>query len=375
MKHVSPFAVALTSLLAACSGTPGGKGPVSNGATKGDPTAADSGPAGPCNFHTGFLGDDMCIPPPNPGEGIQLHVGPASYDDPDALAPYLLAAGDENVRCFLTPVPESGFYYLRQQNRMRPSSHHMLINLENGTGLVAGPTTVCDISTAVASIPGSQTPSRDFPSDLGPEDQGLARFLPASTMASFQLHYVNLGTEAVLREAWVNLYKDTDTITQHLQSVFLVGDLAANIPPQSRQTTTLEYAPPITTSTRVFELNAHMHAHSETFTVWREHGGQEDLIYESFDWNDPKELTFNTVVQNQPPDTTSRTDGGVSGLLYLDPGDKLKWACDVNNTTDLALHFANEAHTAEMCLLAGAYISDTPGLMRGACANGQCAGR
>lgn len=373
MKHVSPFALALTSLLAACGGTPDSKGPVSNGATPGNP--ADSGPGGTCNLHSGFLGDDLCIPPPKAGEGIQLHVGPASYDDPDALAPYLLAAGDENVACFLTPIPESGFYYLHQQNRMRPSSHHMLINVETGTGLVAGPTTLCDISSSQGSIPGSQTPSRDFPSDLGPEDQGLARFLPTSTMASFQLHYVNLSTEPVLREAWVNLYKDTDTITQHLQSVFLVGDLAANIPPQSRQTTTLEYAPPVTTSTRIFELNAHMHAHSETFTVWLEHGGQEDLIYESFNWNDPKELTFNTVVQNQPPNTTSKTDGGSSGLLYLAPGDKLKWACDVNNTTDLALHFANEAHTAEMCLLAGAYISDTPGLMRGACANGQCAGR
>ena len=117
-----------------------------------------------------------------------------------------------------------------------------------------------------------------------------------------------------------------------------------------------------------------MHAHTETFTVWRVRGDQKDLIYKSFDWAEPKELTFNTVVQNSLPNEAAKTDGGLSGLLYLEPGDTLQWACDVNNDSDAALRFANEAHTAEMCLLAGGYVSDTAGLMSGACPIGTCAG-
>jgi hypothetical protein len=372
MKHASPLAFALTSLIVACGSPDAGKDPA---------PAQVKSPATGCDIRSGYKGDELCIAPPSADEGIQLHVGPTSYDDPEAMAPYLLEAGQENVRCFNAPVSEGGFSYLRQQNRMRPSSHHMLINLSTANGLKEGPTTACDLSSSAGSVPGSQVPSRDFPDNLGPEDAGLARFMPNATMAAFQLHYVNLGTEAVLREAWVNLYKKPEAeVTASLRSIFLVGDLAANIPANSRQTTTLEYTPNLSETTRVFEINGHMHAHTETFTVWRVRGDQKDLIYKSFDWAEPKELTFNTVVQNSLPNEAAKTDGGLSGLLYLEPGDTLQWACDVNNDSDAALRFANEAHTAEMCLLAGGYVSDTPGLMSGACLTptgkpiGTCAG-
>ncbi|HEX7672060.1 MAG TPA: hypothetical protein VF395_20840 [Polyangiaceae bacterium] len=375
MKHASSFAsaLALSSLVVACGSADTRKADVKTLAPADVKTTTQ---AAACDMHSGYDGDDLCIPPPSADEGIQLHAGPTSYDDPDALAPYLIAAGDENVRCFNAAVPEGNFYYLSQKNRMRPNSHHMLINLGTSSDLKEGPTTACDLSSSAGSVPGSQAPSRDFPDNLGPEDAGLARFMPDATMASFQLHYVNLTDKPVLREAWVNLYKKPESeVTASLRGIFLVGDLAANIPAQSRQTTTLEYTPRITESTRIFELNGHMHAHTETFTVWRiGAGGQKDEIYKSFDWAEPKELTFNSVVQNPLPNEASREDGGLSGLFYLEPGDTLQWACDVNNDTDLALHFANEAHTAEMCLLAGGYVSDTAGLMSGACAAGKCIG-
>lgn len=372
MKHASPLAsaLALSSFVVACGSADTDKTPAAaNGDVKTTKEAAS------CDIHSGYDGDDLCIPPPSADEGIQLHAGPASYDDPDAMAPYIIAAGDENVRCFNAPVSEGNFHYLAQKNRMRPNSHHMLINLGTSSDLKEGPTTACDLSSSAGSVPGSQVPSRDFPSDLGPEDAGLARFMPDATMASFQLHYVNLTDKPVLREAWVNVYKKPESeVTASLRSIFLVGDLAANIPAQTRQTTTLEYTPNLTDTTRIFEINGHMHAHTETFTVWRVRGDQKDEIYKSFDWAEPKELTFNSVVQNPLPDEASRQDGGFSGLFYLEPGDTLQWACDVNNTTDLALRFANEAHTAEMCLLAGGYVGDTPGLMSGACASGKCTG-
>jgi len=321
-----------------------------------------------CNLHTQYPGDEYCILPPAPGEGIQLHVGPADYDDPTAVANFVAQPGEENVRCFATPVSEAGFHYLRQQNRMRSGSHHMLIDLAPaGQG--------CSQVGRVAALPGSQTPARDFPSDdFGPEDAGIARYVPPTAAeAGFQLHYVNTSDQPVLREAWINLYKMPESeVTQPLQDIFLVGDLAANIPAHSKQTTTLTFKPAITESTRIFNLSAHSHAHDEVFSVYRVRGGQEELVYQSFDWEEPDELTYNTVNQNPPPDPVAKTDGGYSGMLYFEPGDSFKWTCEVNNTTDAALRFANEAFTAEMCLLPGGYISQTGGLMAGACFAGSC---
>ncbi len=346
-------------------------------------TAANTEDSGtnPCGIHSAYEGDDLCILPPDPEAGIQLHVGPTNYDDPDDVAPYLLAPSTENVLCYRTPISQSGFYYLKQQNRMRPSSHHMLIFVDGasaqdaGTGAQDGVLVPdgCDVATSVGSIPGSQTTSRDFPNQLGPEDQGLGRYLPQSTTADFQLHYINTTTEPVLREAWVNLYReDASAVTQHLQSIFMVGDLTVDIPAHTEATTTLDVAPTLASATRVFELNAHMHAHSQSMTVWLEHAGAEQIIYQSFNWEDPYENTFNTVVTNPTPDPKSNRDGGISGLLYLQPGDSLRWACDVNNTLDTTIHFANDALTAEMCMIIGSYISPTPGLLAGFCANGAC---
>lgn len=367
MKYLN-WAVFTAGLAVACGSSSG---------TGHDPTA--SGPAqasaDPCNLNSGFKGDELCIAPPAEGEGIQLHTGPSSYDDSAVLAPYVIQPGEENVRCFLVRPSDSGFYYFKQQNRMRSGSHHMLINLMPDTGQAEGPATACDLAGGLqGSIPGSQTPSRDFPgTELGPEDEGLARYVPANTMVSFQMHYVNNQTVPLLREAWVNLYRmDEADVKQKLQSVFVVGDFSVNVPPQTRQTTTEHFTPNLTDPVRVFQLNGHSHAHSESFTLYRIRGTQRDLVYQSFNWAEPDVLTFNSVVKNSLPDPGAKKDGGMTGLLTVEPGDQLEWSCDVNNTTDAALHFANEAYTAEMCLLAGAYVSETPRLLTGGCSAGSC---
>ncbi len=35
------------------------------------------------NLHTQYAGDENCILPPDPEEGLQMHVAPADYDNPD----------------------------------------------------------------------------------------------------------------------------------------------------------------------------------------------------------------------------------------------------------------------------------------------------
>jgi hypothetical protein len=340
------------------------------------PGTSLTGAADPCGLNSGFKGDELCIAPPAAGEGIQIHVGPESYDDTAALEPYVIQPGEEDTRCFIVRPQETGFYYFEQKNRMRSGSHHMLIFLVADQGQAEGPTTACGLGGGglVGFLQPSQTPSRDFPgADLAPEDAGLAAYVPPGALASFQLHYINNLSEPLVREAWVNLYKvDEADVKQKLQSVFMVGDLSVNVPPLTKQTTTELFTPDMTEPTRVFQLWGHSHAHTESFTVWRNRGAAHDMIYQSFDWAEATTLTFNSVVQNSPPDTAAKIGGGTTGLLTLEPGDQLEWACDVNNTTNAALHFANEAYTAEMCLLAGAYVSESPYVLAGRCAAGSC---
>ena len=369
MKHTPLVVMVLTSALSACSSSDGRDDTTQQTNQTGQPT-----PQG-CGVKSGFDGDELCLVPPAAGEGIQIHVGPPSYDA-DAVAPYVIQAGDENVMCYLVRIPEAGFYYLRQENHMRSGSHHMLIGIVPDEGQPEGPAMCDSLGMRLGSIPGSQTPTRTFPSELGPEDAGLARYLPEGGMALFQLHYVNTDTKPKLREAWVNLYRlDESQVSQRLQSVFLVADIGVSIEPHTRELVTNTFTPSLTESTRLFGLNAHMHAHSLSMTVWRVHAGEDQLVYKSYDWAEPRELTYNSVVQNPPPDDATLTDGGHSGLLFMEPGDSLRWTCDVDNTLDTALHFANEAYTAEMCLLAGAYVSDTAGLFAGGCSGGACFNR
>lgn len=395
MKLHGSLGFLLASLAVACGGNnnengsiggstidgTGGSG-VGGGSTGGGSSTGGSGTGGggqtlgSCGLNTGFEGDDYCIPPPDPTMGIQIHVGPSNYDDPAALAPYLIDPGAENVVCYNAPIPESDLYYMGQSNRMRPHSHHMRIFVNGDLNAQAGPAGCLTLGFGSSGmIPGSQSPSWDSQGSTAPEDAGLARYLPKATMANFEIHYINDTTHQVLREAWVNLYKvPQDQITQHLNMIMMVGDLTIYIPPHTVQDTPVTLTPAISSETRLFDVTAHMHAHAEQYTLSVQHAGTTswEQIYQTFNWEEPLTNVFNSVVNNPTPDPTTKRDGGLSGPYYLQPGDTLKWVCHVNNTLDTAIRFANEAQTAEMCMLTGDYIAPANGIWTGFCSNGRC---
>jgi len=89
------------------------------------------------------------------------------------------------------------------------------------------------------------------------------------------------------------------------------------------------------------------------FSAWLNRGGQRELVLEDYDWHDPLELEFSSIVDNQPADAATLTAGGHSGILELQPGDALEWECEVDNQSGGVLTFANEAVTGEMCILVG----------------------
>ncbi len=374
----SRFSLALLSIAALSAVACGAENDEGSG------TGAEQEAVDECGLNTGFEGDEYCIKPPAPGEGIQIHFGPSSYDDPDALKDYVIDPGEENVVCYNAPISESDIYYDRQSNRMRPHSHHMRIFISSDMNAQAGPTSSC-LSAGFGSsgmIRGSQSPSWDSEVSTAPEDQGFARYVPEATMANFEIHYINETTEPLLREGWVNLYTvPQDRVTQYLNMIMMVGDFTIDIPENTEKDTPVTYAPPITSTTRLYDVTAHMHAHAEQYDLYRQHAGQADWesIYTVFDWEEPLTAVFNTTVKNPAPNTATKTEGALSGIISLEPGDTLKWVCHVNNTSSSpfgvispSIGFANEAKTAEMCMLTGDFVSSSPGIWNSFCFGGRC---
>jgi hypothetical protein len=243
-------------------------------------------------------------------------VGPRNYDDPAEVEPFLIHAGEETVECY---------------------------------------------TMRIAGIPGSQTQVRDIPGvEIAPENANLGRTLPPNALVQFQLHYYHTQRQDAapkLREAWVNLfYKDPAEVTGTIRGVSLIGGISMNVQPHTRQT--LSYSCDVAGDARIFDLFGHFHAHTERFSAWRRRGEERELIYESYNWGEPANLVYDSVNQNPSPDATKRQDGGWTGQLHVQAGDKLEWECDINNTLDTPIRFANEAQTAEMCILFGGYVAD-----------------
>jgi len=340
----------------------GGIGGAAGSASGGIGGAGGSGQAGsggvgaaaPCGVSTGYEGDELCIKPPDPSSGFQLHYGPASYDAA-AVAPFLLAPGQEKTDCFWLVSPNNAEVFLSEYHAtMRPGSHHMIVSAENGThpnGLSA-----CETGFASRLLVGSSTAKKDFP-DPGvvvPENAGLALKLGAQTTISFQMHYINTTNRPILREAWVNfVYKDPATVTTLVDPLFLVAGTLTSIAPRTNHVTRGTCAAPA--DLRIVEVHGHYHAHTVRLSAWRVAGTQRTLVYESYDWHEPASLQFDSGHNNPPPNPQGLVPGGYNGLLELKRGDRIEWECDVHNDSDATLRFTNQVYTGEMCILSGNY--------------------
>lgn len=338
----------------------------------------------PCvGLKTDFAGDDRCIQPPDPSLGIQMHVGPSSYTDPAALAPFVMQPGEEKTECYYLSAgnPDAMNFYV-QHFRMRPGSHHMIIHMSVGATPPADGWGPCDsiYGSGWLTIAGTQLAVGDEPPGgvIAPEDANLYRPLTANAQMAFELHFYNATEQPTLREVWVNfMKKETDANSQILGGVFMIGRLGTGIA-VGEQTTldyTLAWPPAGSTATdalRAVMLYGHRHAHTTRFSVWRQPGGDaanRELIYEDYNWAEPTELIYNTVVNNPAPDAATQTGGGISGTVYFQPGDKIEWACDVDNTVEFnqqlgitapqTLVTGNEVFTAEMCNLFGNEVSSS----------------
>jgi hypothetical protein len=322
--------------------------------------AAACGQEGPgetatgCRLATGYAGDDSCILPPDPTVGFQLHYGPTRYDDPTAVAEFLLAPGQEATDCVYVKTPNATSVFTHEYHaRMRPNSHHLvLFGLDEAAD---DGHRACGLGAKSRYLAGAQSVRLDIPDPTqaqAPEDDGAAMLLLASTQVALQLHFINTTDHPILREAWVNfVYSSPDEVKLLIDPIFFIGGLGMNIPPGTK--TLIEGTATAPRDLRVMMLTGHRHAHASRFSAWKVADGERTLIYEDYSWHDPLVLNLNSVVHNPVADAAMATSGGASGDLFLHAGDRIDWECDVDNDTNAPLKFANEVFTAEMCNLFG----------------------
>ena len=104
-------------------------------------TGAD--PRGKCDINSGFPDDHACLLPPDPKEGMQIHVGPSDYNNPDEINKYIFHPGMESSECvsFHTPNNEE-IYYQTFELSGRAGTHHIIntmynVEVDDGGGYVA----------------------------------------------------------------------------------------------------------------------------------------------------------------------------------------------------------------------------------------------
>ena len=309
----------------------------------------------PCGLNSGFPGDEYCILPPPAGEGIQIHFGPKDYRDPAEIAKYAMEAGAESNSYGIAHIPNTEdrwFDYV--QIRMRPGSHHLINTLVEGAPEEGfQPAGSGCPGTSAGFFPGTQNLIFDSPpnGEPAPENVGLGRQLLGNTSLCLNYHGYNYTEETALREVWINVwFVDEAEVTQRASGIFVLAGPFSGIPPNTQQT--LTQTAQVDGTGRIISLFGHRHAWTDRFAVWH----NDNLIYDSWSWEESVVYNYDSLTQNPALNPDAKTDGAVSGVLEVNPGDQLRIQCDINNGSDQTLFFRNALYEGEMCILFGSAV-------------------
>ena len=339
-------------------------------------------------FKTQFAGDQYCVLPPAPDKGIQFGHHPqgefdawfqavskgdmSAYENPGEG--WTLEPGAEEERNIYIQHKNAGGKYQRVNNRMRGGSHHMIVS---SSEIAPGQTFTWVLGSPEGlftgtGVPGAQRPDENTPQSeqVPAEDVGLYREIIPNATITYNMHHFNPSDKPILKEAWQNLWWSDNPKTpvngvNGLPILQAVGTFA-----NPGQIVDMHYGYTVPGNMRILGLFGHRHAWTTNFSAWVKRGGQEEVIYQSFDWFDEPTFQYNSEVKNATPDVKARTDGAHTGVLELKQGDELHFNCHIEYTDERAksenspitpaqngpLRFANEAFTAEMCILFGSAV-------------------
>jgi hypothetical protein len=184
-----------------------------------------------------------------------------------------------------------------------------------------------------------------------PENAGLGRSVIGNSSLCMNLHSYNFSDREQMREIWINLYFIEEAkITQKAQGIGMVGGFGLNLGPHMKKEST--YSAKFEGDGRIIQLFGHRHAWTPRFAVWL----RDELIYDSWSWQDSVTFNYDSLSMNPPIRTESKVDGAVSGMVEFKTGDELKFTCFIENESEKTLGFSNQVYDGEMCNLWGSAV-------------------
>ena len=278
-------------------------------------------------------------PPPEPENGIQLHLGP--FDVPPHF---------EREFFFMVPLANDRELLIeRFEITMQTGSHHFLLytfndeipdhlvpaaqeyrELRDSTGVYVLET----VRTMFFHTPivGSQWPFYDlsFP-------PGVALRLPEDALLDLNSHYINRSGQPATGEVYLNMHLADPATVEHELRLFGLSNYDISLPPG--QVTTLEKEFLFDERTHVLYLIGHAHEHMQEFRVEVVGGSRDgELVYIAYDWEHPPTLVLD------PP-------------LILERGQGFRVEATYDNWTDRELNFGFLSED-EMMILYGFYYTD-----------------
>jgi hypothetical protein len=329
-----------------------------------------------CDANSGYAGDDEALCVPAADEGLQLHFGPADYDDPAEVTKYVLEPGGETYDCtFDSTANVAGKYAGQYVARSRPGAHHVQMTYAAPADTTPAKTTrACNLGVdllgtantfmAIAQSSELSTPDLTIPKPEGVADdggldfEGSANPLEAGRMLQLLSHYLNTSDQPILKEAWFNVYyRDVSDVKAALYTISLISG-GISVPPHSTETFRRSCSTDVERDVKY--LQGHSHLGNNRISIWHAGGeGQKSKVYESYDPLEPATLAFSALVKNRVPDPTRQIAGGASGPLLLGAGDSLVWECEFDNQTDNTVGDGdpNPKFFGQMCYTYGAFAA------------------
>jgi hypothetical protein len=319
-------------------------------------------PRGACNIDSGFPSDDACLLPPAPDEGMQIHIGPSDYKNPDEINKFIFHAGQEAAECWTFHTPnDQKVYYQSFVLSGRAGTHHIINTMysvamtDGGFGMCADGGTGTN-SNIIDNLPGA---SKAYMPRLpvAPENEHIARSIPPNAASQADMHYFNYTDHDILREFWMNIYFVPEAqIQQESSQIRGMGGLSWSFAPIAPGTDmTYSYQCPIDTDGRIIELLGHYHSHGKQFTASiKSASGDVQKVFEMYDYLDPAIFQYDSITTN--PDFSDSAAGATSGILNVHKGDTLLWDCHVINDSMVGLTYINNVATGEMCNIWGSSL-------------------
>jgi hypothetical protein len=170
--------------------------------------------------------------------------------------------------------------------------------------------------------------------------------LPANSWLALNAHFINVTDEPVLAETYLVVRTVPQADVRFLAVNHLAGTTNISVPPGQTTTSGGTFSRPYDLA--VVLMTSHMHRHGRWFRVWLGRDGDEELIYETDDYDSPPLRIF-TGGSDEPP-----------LVLRAESGDYLRYECTfTNDTFDFTIGYGPSADTDEMCTMP-VYVVDEP---------------